>query len=296
MPANATAGAIARYSFLDLADAALPFNFYYSRNDTGVVVKNTPAAVDDAPSLLINLPSNPSEGDQYTFADQNGTVGVGNPAVFVPGAEPADTTVGSLGEYPLISPFSTATLTYSTEANDWIVSLGGQIALFADSNLAGTVIGGGNVAPGNITSETPVILWAAEVAPKTSGIFRVLMQLTLSLAAADTVTAILSAQSGLTADVTGGSLVGGAGAPNFRYETGTGGGAVVVPSTTTTAQGEAIAVVPTAEIAHVTLTFAGMVFVPDAGDFPCAIVCTIATTAGEGITAMSLNASVQETI
>jgi hypothetical protein len=293
MGSNTTAGAIARYRKIN---ATLQPDIFFSRGDAGILLTDIPANTDDAASCVVTLPDSPGDGDCYELYDQDGSCNASNLVVVVPGALPLEQTIQTLAGTGSAAPFFGLRFTYSTEVNDWVVSSSAGALQAIAANAAGTFVGGSSlVTPGNLASAAAnPILCAFTLKPTSTGVFRLMLLLKLTMSASDTLTVTASAESGLSAAPSGGSFVGGFVAPTFQYEVTGGGGQITVPSTTSTLQATWERLVPAAEIGNVTVEMACTVNVPEAGAHPSAIQINIGTAGATAISAMSLNASAQE--
>jgi hypothetical protein len=294
MGANTPAGTIQRYPLINATIQPLIFP---TRSDAGVLLTHIPANVDSEPVCIVTLPDNPATGDTFYIANQDGTAGNDNVILILAGASTSGgTTFADTAEaWVLFQGFAGVNLVYSADANDWAVAMTDTAAFLLADSQAGTYQQGSTsqVAAGNMAAPAGTVLAAISVLPKSSGVFAVTGFLTCEVSAADTVAFALDADSGLTADVSGGTLYGDNASYGINVENGAGGGVVVVPSTTTTLNGTIQREVPAAEAGGgtlVTFPINGYVNVPDAGDFPSAIVVRVTSAATLSGCLLNLNA------
>jgi hypothetical protein len=284
MPENST-GQIAIYQ-----DFSAVQRFTFSPQVTGVRLRKIPAGTSASPGgTLAVLPADPSDGDSYELEDTDGSCSVDNAIVVLP--DPKGTaTVGSVGAFPLFSPFAGGKFTFDAEANNWVVALTGNVALTGVFSKFG---GGNLLTPGDLTSgtTTPIVLFAYQFNVKGGGIFTIDFDLTFTLSQPDTVTIALSQISDITA-FSGGSAVSSP-IGILRFES-SGGGAVTVTGSET-ALGEWAKQIAAGEIAKQTATWSGLTSITIIDPNPIGIVTRIvAATAGTSITAMQLSTSVRQ--
>jgi hypothetical protein len=283
MPENST-GQIAIYQ--DLSAVA---KFTFSPQLTGVRLSKIPTGTSLVPAgTQAVLPFEPSDGDNYSLEDVDGSCGIDNAMVVFP--DPKGTaTVGGIGAFPFFQPFAGAKFTFDSAANNWVVALTGNSAF---TGIFSKLSGGNGLSPGDLTAGTtsPINLFAHEFASKGGGLFALDFVLTFTLSAADTVTIALLGLTDITA-FSGGSLSNGT-AGSLRFETG--GSPLVVTATSVAFSGWAKQVAA-GEIAKQTATWVGtlsVTVVPSPN--PLGVLATIKTASGAQVTAMSLSTSLRQ--
>jgi hypothetical protein len=284
MPENST-GQIAIYQDLSAVQ-----KFTFSPQVTGVRLSKIPAATSAVPGgTLAVLPAEPSEGDSYELEDTDGSCSVDNAIVVLP--DPKGTaTVGSLGAFPLFSPFAGGRFTFDAEANNWVVALTGNVALTGVLSRFG---GGNLLTPGDLTSgtTTPIVLFAYEFKGRGGGIFTVDFDLTFTLSQPDIVTISLVEVTDITA-FSGGTAVSSP-IGTLRFESSAGG--PVTLTGTEVPIGQWAKQIAAGEIAKQTATWSGLTSITIIDPNPVGMVARIvAATAGTSITALTLSTSVRQ--
>ncbi len=238
--------------------------------------------------LQVFLPEEPSDEDEFSVLDADGSCSANNLVVVFPDPD-GTATVSTTTGFPLLSKFQRTTFTFDAEANNWDVDVSGNIALFLNSTFITT---DSNVSPGDLTGSTttPAVLFAIEIDPTLSGAYDLAFALAFTLGAADTVTLSVQTATGVTA-FSGGNSISGGSTLSARYETP--GSPVVVPSAAPTNKSEWSAQIPASALAQQTATWAGVLSVP-AHLESAAIIVSIETTGGSSITNMSLGFSARQ--
>lgn len=279
-------GIVARYAHITALAA-----YTFSPQDSGVFLAAIPAGT---PGTTLNLPAEPNEGDMYSFADTDGSCNEAHFVALVPAA--GGTTVNGGGTHIFAFSRFSGYVVFDAAADNWVLYESATGDEEVTLNAFSTNGNGGPVTPGALTlaAATPVLVAAVGMTPKGVGLTEVAFMLTLTLAAADTVTMRAAVQANVTS-ITGGSELGGA-SPSFNYETGQGAGQpVVVVGGAVTQQGSFVESRPAGALT-VTCIFAGAVELPavTVAGAVSAILLDIATTGGADISALSLSAFGQE--
>jgi hypothetical protein len=209
----------------------------WSLQDTTLRLSKIPLAgsAGVGTACFVVLPVNPKDGDEYEVIDADGSCGPTSPILVTPNPNNPTATINGLAPAPLstfaiTSAFAGFKLKYDGNAKNWNVTLTGTIGVpGALANLAGTAIGGGPVAPANFAGGAAINLCAFLVkANSGAGAFRLTFTLKAVVAAADAGLLLAVQKVTNVTAFSGGSQVGGANAPTFRFETGTGAGQPVV--------------------------------------------------------------------
>jgi hypothetical protein len=264
----------------------------FSPQETGIRLSKMPvAAAPPGISFTLQLPGDPSDGDNYGFADVDGSVDANHGLLVVPTA-PA--TILGLTAQPFISEFAGGSYEYDSGRNLWVFSDAGVSSAFKSFSGVGTGFANpaGSVVPGNVPASAGGgrTLFAFELSPRFS-VWHVDFALRFSIAGADTFELGLASAAGLTSIVGGTQILGGGGL-SLNYETGG-----VFPVVTTTSL--PVLVYPweriyagattdsmswSGDISITPTTIAGV-------SQPSTVFCTIITVGATAVTALTLTAN-----
>jgi hypothetical protein len=273
-----------------------------SPQSTGVRLRQIPAGTLGAPlGTVVYLPpavssggsDDPSDGDQYTIVDSDGSCNGTAPIIIVP---PAGTTIALATETALFTTGISATVTYDAENENWDLVLGGQFAEAAGG--FGTF--NGQVTPGNITPNIAgAVLWATgPLTPKVSGLYQVNATFGYECAAGDTVQLELRTY-GDVVSTTGGQFVNGGA---LFYETVALGSPAVAAGSGPTVKATYDQTIVAAKQGIITISAlvqapATPETLPNTGLEQIAIDCFLSTLAnGSALTVLRLDVSISEVI
>jgi hypothetical protein len=305
MPENSTT-AIAVNVDVDayVATPAAGGTYAFSPQDNTVRFRNIPANVAGV-GLLVTLPANPSDGDSYELVDADGSCNLGHAISLIP-APGGTATIAAQNSPNLPNPLPSFTfanvnagarMQFDSKHNQWLLWQSATGLYNAQNNFA-NLGSGGAVAPGNFAGGAAINLFAF-LFPHDAGlgVFRLVALVNMIVAAADAgVILAVSVIPNVTA-FSGGTLVGTAGNPQGRFETGTGAGQpVVITGDAGVPIGQWIEQVAAGDVGHVTAALTldmGLPFPTNALAIGVGILVTLADTA-QAITGIKVNASAQE--
>jgi hypothetical protein len=202
--------------------------FEWSPQDTCLRLRKIPAAPSIFAAGVVGvLPANPQDGDTYECVDADASCSVTHAILILPDSSqvPTPTISGSNAVIPvnplpawiMFEPFSGVSFTYDAPANQWIATA----SALGNQTFQGTVFG--PIAAGDIAGGgSGTLLLAADMVPTGLRIVRLVVAMSFTLSAADTVTAVIERFNNVTA-FSGGAQWGIASAITGRTETGSGG-------------------------------------------------------------------------
>jgi hypothetical protein len=186
MPKNST-GTIAIYTDVGAytATSTAGGQHTFSPEDTEVRFRNIPANVNGV-GLLLFLPGEPSDGDEYTFSDRDGSCSPGHVIVVKPDPNGTATIEGESGPLDpdeFFAPFAGCTYTFDAPANVWTADLSANPAAAAPTPARAW-------APSveiQTFTHNPQVVASVTVTPTVTGKFRCLVMgaMTTSTAGGD---------------------------------------------------------------------------------------------------------------